>query len=97
MHLVAICLFSNHVNKSLIFVFGAFVYYFKNTISIFVTILLAFIKCLALVYKTWANSEGLFNSVCKTFHMTFVTWLCPKLRVIVYIIDIYESAIVNCG
>ena len=27
-----------HVNKHIIFVFGAFVYYFKNTISFFVTI-----------------------------------------------------------
>ena len=28
----------NHVNKPIIFDFGAFVYYFKNTISIFVII-----------------------------------------------------------
>ena len=34
------CLFINHVNKPIIFVFGTFVYHFKNTISIFATILL---------------------------------------------------------
>ena len=32
------CLCVNHVNKPIIFVFGAFVYYFKNAISICVTI-----------------------------------------------------------
>ena len=31
-------LFVNHVNKPIVFVFGAFVYHFKNSISIFVTI-----------------------------------------------------------
>ena len=35
---VAIFLFIRYVNKYTIFVFGAFVYHFKNTISIFVTI-----------------------------------------------------------
>ena len=36
--LLYFCLFVNHVNKPIIFVFTAFVYYFKNTISIFVTV-----------------------------------------------------------
>ena len=34
MLLLYFCLFVDHVNKSIIFVFGAFVYYFNNTISI---------------------------------------------------------------
>ena len=33
-----ICLFVDHVNKLIIFIFGAFVYHNKNTISIYVTI-----------------------------------------------------------
>ena len=37
--LLYFCLFSDHVNKPIIFVFGAFVYNFKKTISSFVTIL----------------------------------------------------------
>ena len=36
--LLYFCLLVNHINKQIIFVFGAFVYYFKNTISSFVTI-----------------------------------------------------------
>ena len=36
--LLYFCLLVKHVNKSTIFVFGAFVYHFKNTISSFVTI-----------------------------------------------------------
>ena len=42
MLLLHICFFINHVNKSIIFVFVAFVYHFKNTISIFVRILCEF-------------------------------------------------------
>ena len=38
MLLLYFCLFINHVNKPFIFVFEALVYYFKNTIFIFVTI-----------------------------------------------------------
>ena len=38
MLLLYFCLFINHVSKFIIFVFGAFVYHFKNTISIFITI-----------------------------------------------------------
>ena len=38
MLLLYFCLFIDHVNKLYIFVFGAFVYHFKNTISIFVKI-----------------------------------------------------------
>ena len=37
--LLYLCLLVNHVNKPIIFVFRALVYYFQNTISIFVTIL----------------------------------------------------------
>ena len=37
--LLYICLFDNLVNKLIIFVFGAFAYNFKNTISIFVMVL----------------------------------------------------------
>ena len=37
--LLAYTFFYIDVNKSIIFVFGAFVYHFKNTISILVTIL----------------------------------------------------------
>ena len=36
--LVYFCLFVDHVNRPTIFVFDAFVYHFKNTISIFVTL-----------------------------------------------------------
>ena len=39
--LLYFCFLINHVNKPIIFVFGAFVYYFKNTISIFETMLCA--------------------------------------------------------
>ena len=42
--LLYFCLFVNHTNKSIIFVFGPFVYNFKDSISIFVTILL--FRCL---------------------------------------------------
>ena len=35
--LLYFCLFVDHVNKPIIFNFGTFVYYFNNTISIFVT------------------------------------------------------------
>ena len=38
LHFVVACLFVKHVNEPIIFVFGTFVYHFKNTISIFVTI-----------------------------------------------------------
>ena len=38
MLLIYFCLFVDHVNKSSIIGFEAFVYYFKNTIPIFVTI-----------------------------------------------------------
>ena len=34
--LLYFCLFVDHVNEFTVFVFGAFVYYFKNTISMFV-------------------------------------------------------------
>ena len=37
--LLYFCWFINHVNKSIIFLLVAFVYYFRNTISIFVPIL----------------------------------------------------------
>ena len=36
--LLYFCLLVNHLNKPIIFVFGAFVDYFKNAFSIFVTI-----------------------------------------------------------
>ena len=36
--LLYFCLFVDHVNKPINFVFGAFFYNFKNTISIFVTV-----------------------------------------------------------
>ena len=36
--LLYFCLFVNHVNKFIIFVFETFVYYFKNTISIYVIV-----------------------------------------------------------
>ena len=39
MLLLYFCLFVDHINKPIIFAFEAFVYHFKNTISIFVTIL----------------------------------------------------------
>ena len=35
---IVICLFVNHINKSIIFVFGAFVYHLKSFISNFVKI-----------------------------------------------------------
>ena len=38
MLLLYFCLLINHVNQPIVFVFGTFVYYFRNTISIFVTI-----------------------------------------------------------
>ena len=38
MLLLYFCLIIDHVNKSIIFVFGAFIYDFKNSISIFVPI-----------------------------------------------------------
>ena len=38
MLLLYFCLFVDHVKKPIIFSFGTFVYYFKNTISIFVTL-----------------------------------------------------------
>ena len=36
--LLYFCLYVNQVNKDIVFVFGAFVYHFNNTISIFVTL-----------------------------------------------------------
>ena len=50
------CLFVDHVNKTLIFVFGAFVYCFKNTIFIFVTLLNQF--------SIWQLSELNFDLYC---------------------------------
>ena len=38
MLLLFFCLSVNHVNKPIVVVFGAFLYHFNNTISIFVTI-----------------------------------------------------------
>ena len=38
MLLVYFCLFINGVNKAIIFVFGVFIYHFKNTIAIFETV-----------------------------------------------------------
>ena len=37
--LLYFCLFVDQVNKCIVFVFGAFVYHFNNTISIIVTVL----------------------------------------------------------
>ena len=48
MLLLYFCLFVDHVNKPIIYVFEAFVCYFKKTISIFVTVFYvtaAFICC----------------------------------------------------
>ena len=48
--LMYFCLFIDHVNKPVISVFGTSVYRFKNTISIFVTILISYINDRAVDY-----------------------------------------------
>ena len=42
MLLLYFCLLVDHVNKPISFVFGTFVYHFKNTVSIFVTLFIQF-------------------------------------------------------
>ena len=65
--LLYFCLFINHVNKPNIFVFWAFVYYFKNTISFFVTIWYLSLLWIAQIrYYTGTYISLLSNNV-KTF------------------------------
>ena len=60
MVLLYFCLFVDHENKTMLFVFGAIIYHFKNTISIFVTILL-YKAITTYVAKNWFEVKDIIH------------------------------------